>query len=309
MTLHTVPYTDESTWLTARAPNINSTDAAALLGLSPYQTLYGLWHVKRRGADDGFKPSDRTRWGQALQDVIAMRVMEDYGVVAEPMREYMYDDAFKMGASFDYKILKPSGLLDPQERFTLEGPGILEIKNVDRLQFRKGWLDDETEEAPEHIEIQLQMQLFVSGLKWGVIAALVGGNELRTFLRESDPEFHAILRRKIGQFWSMPEPLPEYPADADTVRRLHQSISGEEIADLTRNNALADACARYKAASAVEKQAAEDKSVASAEVLAILGERKGALAAGFKITSWVVDEAEVKYLRKSFRSMRITEMK
>src|SRR5690606_11437457 len=105
--------------------------------------------------------------------------------------EYIWDDELKLGSSFDYEFI-----LDGEKH-------ILEIKNVDGLVFRNEWLEDEDGnlEAPLHIELQVQQQMMLSGIKKAWICALVGGNKAVILKREADPEMFEMIKIKTEAFW------------------------------------------------------------------------------------------------------------
>jgi len=77
---------DEKSWLALRKNDITSTESPALFGLSPYSTLFELYHTKR-GVEAGFPDNDRITWGQRLQDVIAAGIAADQGWTVRRMDE------------------------------------------------------------------------------------------------------------------------------------------------------------------------------------------------------------------------------
>src|SRR5258708_9662793 len=220
-------------WLNIRKGYVSSTESAALFGMSPYATAFEIGVSKRKAAeatDEDLIGTERTKWGLRLQDAIAQGVADDYGIQIQPMGlTYAVCDDVRMGSSFDYQIIG-SGDIHPSlagtqlvDMFQRLGPGILEVKNVDSLEFKRKWIDNE---APEHIEIQLQHQLDVLGLPWGAIAFLIGGNKAGIILRERDRKVGNIIRKKVGGFWDdfdrgkLPDPL--MPDDAEVVIALYQ---------------------------------------------------------------------------------------
>jgi hypothetical protein len=120
---------------------------------------------------------------------------------------YMRDQAARIGSSFDFEI-----------KSSANGRGILEIKNVDWVQYQKNWIDDGNGniEAPEHIELQVQHQMEVAGYEWCAIVALVGGNEQKIVLRNRDRDIGKSIREKSGEFWN--RVLQNQPPSADYTR-------------------------------------------------------------------------------------------
>lgn len=315
-----VTFESESDWLTARHKNINSTEVAALFGLGSYATAFEIAVEKQQPAPSEFAESDRMRWGKRLQDAIAQGVADDHGVAVESMElVYGQHPDVRLGSSFDYKIISytmgagrgADSVNDPMVRSYLEhGPGVLEIKNVDGLQFLRNWTDGE---APAQIEIQLQTQLEVLDLPWGCIAAFVGGNRIETIVRERDRAVGQAIVERVGKFWYdfgrgiMPPPL--MPEDADCLIKLYQYAEPEKVYDGNADEELAELCRSYSAASRNASQCETAKKVLKAKILQHIGAAERAILPGFKISAGMVAGAEIAFTREPFRMLRVTEKK
>jgi putative phage-type endonuclease len=301
---------DRAEWLALRKKYVSSTESAALFGLSPWMTAFELGVTKQKGSDEDFS-NERMKWGQRLQRSIADGIAEDYGLRIDDLEmQYATDDESRMGASFDYRIThavsgENSNPLTDMVR-TL-GPGLLEIKNVDSLEYKNKWQDDE---APDHIEIQLQHQLEVIGLKWGAIAALVGGNRVGLIIRERDAKVGAVIRAKVRSFWAdfdkgnLPDPM--MPEDAAVIVALYQYADpGKVYADA--NPELDTLVREYKQAGAAETAAKDQKDVAKAKILTIIKDAEKALVGNFTVSAAMRAPAEIAaHTRKGFRDFRIT---
>ena len=207
---------DKEKWLKLRSQDITSTEAAALFGLSPYMTVFELWHLKKSGDIVSIEENERMKWGSRLEATIAEGIAEDNGWQVSPFKEYMRLTDLKMGSSFDYKI---------------EDNGILEIKNVDSLVFNNKWIVDEAiTEAPAHIELQVQHQLAVSDLEYAYIGALVGGNTVHLIKRTRSEKIITNLKNKVEEFWNSIEankpPAPDFEKDASFIACLYPDGSG-----------------------------------------------------------------------------------
>ena len=153
------------------------------------------------------EPNERMKWGNRLESAIAQGAAEDMGWNIAKLNVYMRDQAARIGSSFDFEI-----------KSSANGPGILEVKNVDWVQYQKNWIDDGNGniEAPEHIELQVQHQMEISGFEWCAIVALVGGNEQKIVLRNRDRDIGKSIREKTGEFWN--RVLQNQPPSADYTR-------------------------------------------------------------------------------------------
>lgn len=302
-------------WLKLRRGYVSSTESAALFGASPYMTAFEMAVQKRDGGIDTVS-GERPIWGGRLQEAIAQGIADDYGVSIESMGlAYAVDDESRMGSSFDYSIigaenlhpdLSGTQLIDTFQRL---GPGLMEVKNVDSLEYKRKWIDDE---APQHIEIQLQHQLEVLGLAWGCIAALIGGNRVGLLVRERDAKVGAIIRKKVKAFWTdydagkLPDPL--MPDDAAVLIALYQYADPNKVYDGQSDPVLAGLALSYRESSAAEKAAKEQKDIAKAHMLQIIKDAEKALLPGLTISAAMRAPVDVKaHTRSGFRDFRITE--
>lgn len=309
ITRQTLVHATEAEWLAARTQDLTSTECAGLFGVGVYEnarTPFELFQIKSGAlAPAPFQSSDRTVWGNRLEAAIAHGVAEDCGLIVEPFKVYMRIPELRMGSSFDFKVV---GVVDGwtgsetvRDMFRKHGEGVLEIKNVDGLQFRRAWKDDgETIEAPEHIEFQVAHQLEVCGLNWSVIAPLVGGNSPKIILRERDEAIGAAIRLKAAEFWlgvdMKSAPAPDFTKDGDTIGRIYLDNDGSAI-DMSDNMKLTALCMEYKKAAADEKAAGERKSAAKAEITTIIRAAKSITANGFKISAGTNKESYRAYMR------------
>lgn len=319
---------NEAAWLAMRQQDLTSTECAALFGCSPYATEYELHHRKTGQLEAEFEVNNRMVWGNRLEAAIAYGIAEDFGLLVEPFKAYVRIPELRMGSSFDFKIV---GLADGftgdetyRDLFRAHGVGIMEVKNVDGLQFKRAWIaEGDDMEAPPHIELQVQHQQEVADLNWTLIAPLVGGNTPRPFFRLRNREYGELIRAKVAEFWARVDagqaPEPDYSKDGDTIARMLANDNGQTV-DMTGNNRLAELVAEYQNAAADEKAAKARKDAAKAESLMIIGENAKVIGAGFTISAGsvkasqgtLVTEAMVgSYVggRSGYRGFRVTAKK
>lgn len=296
-------------WLKARARNLNSTDVAALFGLSPYQTLFELWHRKKNEEVQSIEPTERMLWGNRLEAAIAEGIALDKNWDISPMKQYIFIPELRIGSSFDYSIdgfTKHDGSL-------VKASGILEIKNVDAIQFREKWTvnDDGTFEVPAHIETQAQMQMLVSGRKTCMIGALVGGNQVVVEKRVADPEIHKAILIKAKEFWDSIEagtpPAPDFRQDAEFVAKLYSHAEPGKVIDASEQ--IEALCSRYTMLSDEIKNLTAERDAAKAEMLTLIGEAEKVVGGSYTISAGIVGPAHVEYDREAYRSFRVFKKK
>ena len=311
-------------WLELRKLDVTSTEVSALFNMSKYLTGYELALVKAGDIEDQFKENERSTWGSALESSIAQRVGEVYGVRVRKKSEYMRVPEYRMGASFDFQIIgiEPDWMLNEYGDTTLRnlwaahGDGLLEIKNVDSLIFRNEWHIGEEPEAPAHIEIQLQQQGFVSGLTWGVIAALEGGNRLHLIPRFSDAAVAMRLTYRVSEFWGNLErgiyPSPTHPDDNWIIKKLHAFAEPGKLMDATGDKApqgMLEQIARYQQCARIERAAKDRKETAQAQLLKMIGDHERVLTDTATISCGSVAACDMAYRREAYRGWKITPKK
>jgi predicted phage-related endonuclease len=266
-----------------------------------------------------FEASERAEWGLRLEHAVAKAICQDYGVKGRRLTAYATNERAGMGASFDYEIV---GInedissveckdLSLRDLYKAMGPGVLEIKCVDNLIYRNEWVDDE---APPHIEIQVQHQLHCIERDWAAIGVLVGGNRFELLTRERDEEVGKAIEGKCIKFWkdlkAGKRPPPELPQDADVIRRLYAYAEPGKVLDAQDKPEIIDLCAEYTNAARVAKDAEARKKTAQAKLLQLIVDAEKVLVPGFSVSAGVVAETLVPaYTRKGYRNLRITVSK
>lgn len=306
--------TDTEHWLSLRTKDVTSTESAALFGESPYVTRYELWHRKRSGAQPAFTVNERMQWGNRLESAIAHGIAEEQGWQIEPMKAYYRDPAARLGSSFDFVIT------------SLGRPAHLEIKNVDYIAFRNGWLehDDGTIEAPLHIELQVQHQMAVSGFDRAFIGAFIGGNRGVVIERQRDEDVIRAIRAKVAEFWGTvdagQEPDPVMPEDAEAVIRMNQYAQPGKILDAGGDDRIASLVAQYQLAARDADEATERKQIAKAQLLEAIGDAEKVLLPGWTISASMIADTPPTVItpemvgqsyggRKGYRDLRLTARK
>lgn len=300
---------DEAHWHAMRAQDLTSTDVAALFGLSPYKTAFELWHEKKSGEVAQVKDNDRMRWGRRLEAVVAEGIAEERDWQARPFKEYGRLVDARLGASFDYRV-RPNhtGTDTPDD-------AILEIKTVDFLAFKNGWtIEDDYVEAPAHIELQVQHQMLVSGLRRAYIGVLIGGNRIEILEREADDQVHAGIIAAARKFWDSIEagtpPAPVMPDDAQAVIRLNQHAEPGKLIDARGDGRIEHLVARYAELGKQAKVIDDERNTIKADLLTAIGDAEKVLLDGYSISAGFVGPAEIPaFTRQGYRNLRVTAKK
>lgn len=306
--MKTLEYKTKEEWLAARKKVITSTDVAALFNASPYTTLYETWAIKKGLIESSIEETQRMKWGNRLEDAIARGVAEDMGWTVSPKKYFMYSDEYRIGSSFDYEIIKSNdGKIN-----ALSGYALLEIKNLDSMAFKNGWIvhDDGEIEASLHVELQIQMQLFVAGFDKAYIAALVGGNTPVILERDRDEEVVKNILKKCEEFWKSIDsgiaPEPNFEKDFDTIKEVYKvAKKGKAIEGNSKIKELAEEYSRLN-----ERAAEIDKKKESikGQLLLYMSDAEYIIGDGFKVSAGLVSKKEYTVKSSVSRPVKVRFM-
>ena len=228
--IHRIP-PKEKNWgndwgLPSRAKGLGGGDAAVVMGVSSFNSLYHLWATKTgRVAKEDISGKSFIEWGRILELPIAekyssatARLLVDRAEEGSGGRfdmRYGDGDLKFMCSNLDYEVACPTepfesgGFVwkpEPERTFALlmapapsiraAGAGSLSVKTTNSFAKEK-WVD----EPPLDAQMQLQHELAVTGFEWGSIAVLIGGSDYRMFDLQRDDEFIRVLASAEEKFW------------------------------------------------------------------------------------------------------------
>ena len=205
---------DRDEWLKARRLGIGGSDAAAVLGVSPFASPVSLFADKVMGEVQ--EETEPMEWGKLLEPVILAK----FG--RETERETHGDGRLLRSTQHPFMQVTLDGLWTLPER-----EGFVEVKNT-RWHLRDG--------VPEWYWIQIQHQFAVTGMKHGSFAALVMGSEFYWSDVLRDDEFiNETLIPQERAFWERvqnggPTPAPDASeATRKALARIYSQPTGESI--------------------------------------------------------------------------------
>jgi len=257
---------------------IGASEVSALFGLHPQLTKFELWHIKKGNLPPAdLSANERVMWGNHLEPAIAKGIAELHGWKIRRVRRYLVNPRVPgMGASLDYEILNYPGY----------GTIPFEIKNVDGLVF-KDW---DEEEAPIHMQLQVQSQLACSKdtCRAAMLGVLVGGNRAITYGIDRREKTIRRIEMAVQEFWQSiaddHPPSPTFETDSDAVLRLYKQVdpgSFETIDDSYVERLLQ----RYCEARDIERAAFNDKMAARAEIMTHIGRTETVVCGSYRVTN------------------------
>lgn len=210
----------EEEWLNYRKRGIGGSDAAVVLGLSPFRTARDLFYDKI-GEELAIKEEDNwvaKKYGHLLEDLVAeifafktgLRVYKINKMFSHPLHPFMLAD-------IDYFVEMPD-----------KSTSILECKTTGHHSKDK-WDDGA---VPINYEMQGRHYMSVMNLNKVFYACLYGNNENDFIYRyiDRDLDYEADLIEQEQYFWEeyvLPKIEPPYTEDGDLVLKSIRRYHGE----------------------------------------------------------------------------------
>ncbi|RLU79265.1 hypothetical protein CTZ27_37105 [Streptomyces griseocarneus] len=273
-------------WLAARQQGIGGSEIAAVLGLSPYESAFSLWH-RKQGLVKPVEETDVMYWGKLHEPTIC-------GEFARRHAEFEVSVAPTYArAERPWQIANPDRLLnrpcechlhrpdccDPEDcgpccercpacpTLALPPTAVLEAKTS---RDGNGWGEEGTDEIPVHYRAQCLWYLDVLGLDTCHVAVLIAGADYREYLVHRDPAETEFMRDAGAQFI---ESLargdrPAIDGHTATYQAVKALPEGLDDIDVEIPEALRD---RYFAALAAASTADAEKRAAAGLLLDAIG--------------------------------------
>ena len=215
-------------WLSLRKRGIGGSDAAAILGLSPFSSPYAVWADKVLDLPER-EESEALRIGRDLEEYVARRFSERTGLSVR--RE-----------NFLLQSVQNPFMLANIDRRVVGRPAGLECKTTNAYNKKNFVSADGEVSFPAHYYVQCVHYLAVTGLEDWYLACLVMGTEFRIYRLTTNPsvtedsatdgvvfvskdEIDSLIERE-RDFWTLVEnrtpPLPDgSDATCDIIRRTY----------------------------------------------------------------------------------------
>ena len=185
----------EDEWLEWRRRGIGGSDAAAILGVSPFATARDLYYDKLKviSYEDGESNWVAKKVGHLLEDLVAEIFHVKTGFRIYQVKKMFYHPIYTyMLADIDYFIELPNGKT-----------AILEIKTTN-YNAKDHWWCDGQEIVPINYEIQGRHYMCVMNIDEVYYCCLYGNNEDEVIIRHivRDLDYEAELIDLEGNFWN-----------------------------------------------------------------------------------------------------------
>ena len=273
-------------WLVLRRQGIGSSDAAACVGLSPWQSRYSLFCDKRGLTPLDGKQSPKFEWAIQMEEPIYWQYLLDHGPevigTSDILRHHML-----RSTQYPWMTANPDALVPGRE--------VVEIKTAHGMD-EKRW----EEGIPTHYTIQAIHLMIVTGERHCIMPVSFGGQPPRYFHLDYDEDTAASLIAGELKFWQdvldNVEPDPDgSQASMEAIRaRFLDPIQGYSVE--ATSDILVDV-EQYRVAANYAKEATADMNAAKARIMAYLGEAERLEHDGATLCTWRATKAGTRVLR------------
>ena len=202
---------------------IGASDIAAIMGLSPWRTAYDIWTEKTGKLDDS-KGTDATLAGQAFEKAILL--------LAEPQLGKLLLNQFR--------VLKGTHLASHCDSIVKETGRPAEAK---LRRFDDGWGEPNTDQVPDDVIVQAQVQLLCTQKDFAHIIAVIAARawKVQLFIVPFDTQIADIVRESAEMFWDKYVLRDTPPDDSlptfETIKRIRRKPGS--IIDIPKELVLA----------------------------------------------------------------------
>jgi len=282
-----------------RSTYIGSSDAAAIIGVSPFKSAFAVYQEKIGEFEEEIKPEKQKRFnrGKKFEPLILEMLLEElddrgHDVEVITRNERLRDPELPFLASESDMVLRIDGEIISAEAKSVNGFA------------SKLWGEPETDDFPIYYQCQTMHDLMVKRRNKCVVAALIGTDDLRIHWIERNDEIIQAIRSKEIEFWERIQrrEAPEL-TDPEDIKRLYQIDSG---AVLEADEELLELIAQASSKKSELKAAETNYEVLSTMIKARMGNAAVLLHNGQKIATWKTNKPSIKTdWEKAFMSAAI----
>jgi predicted phage-related endonuclease len=228
--------TGSDEWLAARMDRLGGSEIAAVLGLSPFESRFSLWH-RKVGTIGPVDETPEMEWGKRLEPVIIQKladvrslplfrgamstgfVLPDKACLIDSVGSWVSD-------AHPFAIANPDALLWDGNDWT-----VVETKFS---YYGDGFGEQHTDQVPIHYRQQVTWYMGVLGIRQAIVAVLVGGCDYREFVIDFDPDEFGELVSAGAAFLDdvandVEPDIDAHSATYDAIKEMHPDIWPEDV--------------------------------------------------------------------------------
>lgn len=198
-----------------RRSGIGASDAAGVLGLSPWSTPLQVY-LEKIGEAEPIEETEAMHFGNVLESIVADEFVRRTGKkVRKTNKTWRLKDQ-------DYVLGHPDRLLAGK----FMG---LECKTTSAFYDKDEWGDEGSDKVPIHYFLQCQHYMLLTGFAGWYLAVLIGGNKFCWYEIPRDEAILDTMRTRYEHFWTnhVLARIPPAPTNKVDLRLLYPDDSGE----------------------------------------------------------------------------------
>lgn len=270
---------------------IGSSDAAVVLQISPWKSLYELWSEKYHaldGRDDPLRKQKlderpELKWGNRLEAPIVDAFAEESGIAI---------------------ARRNTQLAHPSLAFIIASPDAEAVDGcpVEAKTSRsaEGWGEPGSAEIPMYYEPQVQHQLgLMPGAAGAHVAVLIAGSDFRVYFVPRDDQFIHDMYAAEAFFWRA-HVETGVPPEPTTVPGFLSRYRYDDGTAIEADPALAMRVADLKELADQAERLAEQQEAVRAEIMGAMREAQALTFGGRPIVTWKTCKGAERFDSKAF---------
>lgn len=270
-----------------RSEFIGSSDAAAVLNISPWKSQFKLYQEKIGAFAEEITPAKQRlfsrghRWEPVVVEMLVDELQDrghDVQIIGRNTR-YQDPEFPFLACELDLELL-----IDGEETNA-------EMKTVHPFA-AKDWGEEDTDEIPIYYAAQGMHGLMIKPRRRCVFAALIGADDLRVHQIERDDTTIAAIRAKEVEFWRRVQErdAPE-PTTADDVKWLYARDGGIVM---EADEELVRLCEEIRQGKDIAKQCDARIETLSTRLKCAMGHASTLVYQGQRLATWKSNKDSVK---------------
>jgi putative phage-type endonuclease len=263
---------ESAEWHAARRNRLGGSEIAAVMGLSPYESRFSLWH-RKRGTVGPQEMNREMDWGRRLEPVVLDKYIGDHS--ASNWGRYLPSGTF-VNEARPYQVANPDLLL-----CALDTDRVTRVIEAKTSPFGEGWGRGD-DDIPVYYRCQVLWYMDVFEVDIADVCVLISGCDYREYTVRYDPADALLMRAAAEEFLASvaANQRPDIDGHDQTyhvIKALHPQINGEKV------DAPPDLVAEFVESRAAQQAADTRFSTARSQLADLMGDAKAVYAPGVPI--------------------------
>ena len=283
--------------VTNRTQGLGGSDAAAVLGLSPYSSALDVY-LRATGASEGPDETYAMRRGTALEPILRDEYERQSGRLAASGVSMRHPKYPWMVAHTDGRVADAKGLIDDRR--------ILEIKTTG-LWTAQDWGEAGTDEIPEQHLVQVQHYLSVTGAEVCDVCAEIAGRDVELFEVPRNEELISMIEDIEGAFWNdhvLARVAPD-PTDLEEAKKLWPKSRGPKSIHEASDETIG-VLSRWMKLRAEAKCVQDRADAFKLDLQIVMGDTEALYGNGEKLLTWKNSKAGTRFDLEAFKNAEPT---